>query len=296
MGKLVGYKVGILGGDQREKVMMDCLLKEGAELKVLGDPGGQLTEQTEVVFSINELVKDVQLIIAPMSGTDAFGKVKALFITEPIFLDEKFFALVPKGVSVLIGTANKKVKNFARAFHVNLVTIATREDIGILNAIPTAEGALQIAMEELPITIHGCRSLVFGLGKCGLTLAWRLRALGSNVFGVTRSKEALAKADDLSIYTITYDQLNDHLPQFDLVYNTVPALVLTENRIQLLKRDVLIIDLASAPGGTDFQTAERYGIKALLALGLPGKVAPKTSGQILGRVIPEMILEIGGGL
>lgn len=296
MGKLVGYKVGILGGDQRERVMMDCLLKEGAELKVLGDPGGQLTEQTEVVFSISELVKDVQLIIAPMSGTDAFGKVKALFMAEPIFLDENFFALVPKGVSVLIGTANKKVKNFARAFQVKLVTIATREDIGILNAIPTAEGALQIAMEELPITIHGCRSLVLGLGKCGLTLAWRLRALGSNVFGVTRSKEALAKADDLSINTITYDQLNDYLPQFDLVYNTVPALVLTENRIQLLKRDVLIIDLASAPGGTDFQTAERYGIKALLALGLPGKVAPKTSGQILGQVIPEMILEIGGGL
>lgn len=294
MSKLSGYKVGILGGDQRERIMMECLLKEGAELKVLGDPGGQLTAQTEVVFSMAELVKDVQVIIAPMSGTDAHGMVKALFISEPICLDDGFFALVPKGVSVLIGTANTKIQKIAQTFQINLVLIATREDIGILNAIPTAEGALQIAMEELPITIHGCRSLVLGLGKCGLTLAWRLRALGSNVSGVTRSKDALAKAEDLSIHTLAYEQLDEYLPQFDLIYNTVPALILTEKRIKLIKPDALIIDLASAPGGTDFTTAKRFGIKALLSLGLPGKVAPKSAGLILGRIIPEMILEIGG--
>ncbi|AZR72415.1 hypothetical protein BBF96_02800 [Anoxybacter fermentans] len=292
MKKLTGYRIGILGGDERERVMMNCLIEKGAKLKVLGDPGGELSEKIQVVSTVEELVKDVHVLIAPMSGTDAEGMIKARFIDEPIYMDEDFFALVGSEIPVLIGMTNEKVKSLAKAANVNLQLIATREDVGILNAIPTAEGAIQIAMEELPITIHGSKSLVMGLGKCGLTLAWRLRALGSEVYGVTRSPEGIAKARDLGIHIISYDELAKYLPEFDLIYNTAPAMVLPEERIRLIRKDALIIDLASAPGGTDFEAAKKYGIKALLALGLPGKVAPKTAGLILCRVVTEMILDV----
>ncbi|MCK4260528.1 MAG: dipicolinate synthase subunit DpsA [Halanaerobiales bacterium] len=291
MKRLTGYSVGILGGDKRESVMMECLLQEGAELKVLGDPGGNLTDQVQVVLKLEDLIKDVDVIVAPMSGTDAQGMIKARFINEPIYLDENFFTLVDKNVPVLIGMANTKVRSRAKEARVKLHLIGKREDVAILNAIPTAEGAIQVAMEELQITIHGCKSLVMGLGKCGLSLAWRLRALGSETYGVTRSKEAIAKAQDLGIHTLTYDEMEDCLLEFDLIYNTVPAMVLPEDRLRLLRRDTLIIDLASAPGGTDFEVAKKFNIRALLSLGLPGKVAPQTSGLILGRIVPEMILK-----
>lgn len=291
MKRLAGYIIGILGGDDRERVMMDCLLKEGADLKVLGDPGGKLSNRVQIVTTVEEIIAGVHALVAPMSGTDAEGMIKARFVKEPVYLNAEFFALVTPEIPVLIGMTNDTVKSLAKAAGVNLQLIATREDVGILNAIPTAEGALQIAMEEMPITIHGCTSLVIGLGKCGLTLAWRLRALGSEVYGVTRSSEAIAKAQDLGVKTITYEELAEYLPTFDLLYNTVPSMILSKERIHLLKEDALIIDLASAPGGTDFDAAKSLGIQAMLCLGLPGKVAPKTSGQILGRVVPEMILE-----
>lgn len=291
MKKLSGYIVGILGGDERERVMMECLLNEGAQLKVLGDPGEKLSNQVQIVQTIKDVITDVQAIVGPMSGTDAQGMIKARFVQDPIALDEGFFAMIPAGVPVLIGMTNDKVRALAQAAGVTMQLIATREDVGILNAIPTAEGAIQVAMEELPITIHGTTSLVMGLGKCGLTLAWRLRALGSKVYGVTRASDAIAKAQDLGIHVLSYEDLPEYLPTFDIIYNSVPSMVLPAERLRYVKEDVLIIDLASAPGGVDFETAKQMGIKAMHCLGLPGKVAPRTAGRILGRVVPEMILE-----
>lgn len=292
MKRLVGYTIGILGGDNREWVMMECLLKEGAKLKVLGDPGGELTDLVEIVSSLDELIEDVRVIVGPMSGTNPEGMIKARFVDQPIYLDENFFRLLGPNLPILIGMTNAQVRGLAEKANIPLELIALREDVAILNAIPTAEGAIQIAMEELPITIHGSKTLVMGLGKCGIPLAWRLRALGSDVYGVTRSSAAVAKAQDLGINPISYDKLDQYLPEFDAIFNLVPAMVLPEERVRLIRQDALIIDLASAPGGIDFEAAEKYGVKALLSLGLPGKVAHKTSGQILGRIVPEMILEV----
>lgn len=75
----------------------------------------------------------------------------------------------------------------------------------------------------------------------------------------------------------------------DMIFNTVPAIVLTEEILATMGKGSLIVDLASAPGGTDFEAAARFGIKAILALGLPGKVAPKTAGRILADSIPQLI-------
>ena len=60
-----------------------------------------------------------------------------------------------------------------------------------------------------------------------------------------------------------------------MLVNTVPAPVVTGAIIRELPRDAYIFDIASKPGGTDFACARECGIRADLALGLPGKYAPK---------------------
>jgi dipicolinate synthase subunit A len=89
--------------------------------------------------------------------------------------------------------------------------------------------------------------------------------------------------------TLHISSLAAALRDADAVFNTVPAIVLTENILKCMRPDSLIVDLASAPGGTDFEAASRLGIKAILALGLPGKVAPKTAGKILADSVPQLI-------
>ena len=119
------------------------------------------------------------------------------------------------------------------------------------NAVPTAEGALQIAMEELPITLHGCRALVIGYGRLGKLLAHRLSALGAKVSVSARKWADLAWAEAFNYGVEQTDRLDGWLCGYDLVINTVPARVLDGGRLADLKPGCLVIDLASKPGGAD---------------------------------------------
>ena len=168
-----------------------------------------------------------------------------------------------------------------------------REELAVANAVPTAEGAVQIAMEQLPITIHGARVLVVGFGRVGRALAQRLAALGAKVTVAARRYESLAWAQASGYGAEQTGQLAGWLCGYDLVVNTVPALVLGEAELADLKPDCLVLDLASKPGGVDLEAAGRLGRTVIWALSLPGKVAPVTAGAAIKNTIYHMLHELG---
>ena len=161
------------------------------------------------------------------------------------------------------------------------------------NALPTAEGAIQIAMEELPITLHDARVLVIGFGRLGQALAPRRRALGARVWVAARRYAQRAAAESMGLGSEGIHRLPDWLCGYDLVLNTVPAPVLGARELNALKERALVIDLASKPGGVDFSAAAELGVKAIWALSLPGKVAPVTAGLAIKSTIYNILTESG---
>ena len=264
------------------------LAEKGYKLSVLSDrplkgPGLFISSDIEKV------IKDADIVIAPMTSTDEEGFLKNTFVEERIQLNSEFLNLMKKEALFLIGFVLPDLKKLLEDKGINYIELSRLDELAILNAVPTAEAAIKIAIEETDITIADSNVLVYGLGKTGLSLAWRLKLLGANTYGVTRNKAAIARGKDLGIKMLTYDTLAEHLPEMDILFNTVPALIIDRESIALLKEDALIIDLASAPGGTDFTAAREKGIKAILAPGLPGKTAPVTAGKILAELIPDII-------
>lgn len=87
----------------------------------------------------------------------------------------------------------------------------------------------------------------------------------------------------------------DAMSEFEMVFNTVPAVILTEEILANLRGECLVVDLASKPGGVDFETARRLGLRTVWALSVPGKVAPITAGCIIRdtilNILEENILE-----
>lgn len=281
-------KIAVIGGDRREEVLVENLAEKGYKLLVLSDrplkgPGLFISSDIEKV------IKDADIVIAPMTSTDEEGFLKNTFVEERIQLNSEFFNLMKKEALFLIGFVLPDLKKLLEDKGINYIELSRLDELAILNAVPTAEAAIKIAIEETDITIADSNVLVYGLGKTGLSLAWRLKLLGANTYGVTRNKAAIARGKDLGIKMLTYDTLVEHLPEMDILFNTVPALIIDRESIALLKEDALIIDLASAPGGTDFTAAREKGIKAILAPGLPGKTAPVTAGKILAELIPDII-------
>ena len=152
---------------------------------------------------------------------------------------------------------------------------------------------MQIAMEELPVTLHGARVLVLGFGRLGKLTAHRLHALGSHVSVAARKWSDLAWAEAYGYTPEHIEHLDGFLCPYDLVVNTVPVRVLDATRLADLRPGCLVIDLASKPGGVDLEAASALGVRVIWALSIPGKVAPVTAGKIIRDTIYHILNELG---
>ena len=284
-------KIALLGGDDRERTLLASLQQKGAQLQVLAEPINALAPEVERITSLAEVDTGVDAVIAPMTGVDEDYRIKKTFIDGEVRLEEGFFARLEPGTKFFIGFAKPKIKDWCAEYNLELIELAALDELAILNAVPTAEGAINEAIKHSQITLHNNNSFVLGLGRVGLTLARMLKGMGSKVFGVARKTKDLARALEMGLEPVDFNNLEQKIAQADFVFNTVPVLVLDKEILDYLKRDAVIIDIASAPGGTDFAAAKELGISAHLALGLPGKIAPKSAGEILGDIIPRFIEE-----
>jgi len=293
-GQLAGTPVSMLGCDEREVELAAALLALGADLHLVGFPeAGPLTKALHF-RQAKQAVLGARAVIAPMSSTDAAGRVVSHMAEEDLVIDlTEVIPLLPGGTPLLIGVARPVIRGVAAQYNLRLVEMAEIDEIAVLNSIPTAEGAIQVAMENTAVTIHNSRCLVLGFGRCGSTLARSLYALGAHVTVAARSAKDLAGAFALGCEPLPLASLQRHW-DFDIIFNTIPAMVLPRSYLRQLSRDTVIIDIASGPGGTDFTAAQQLGLKAIHALSLPGRVAPKTAAAILVKTVPRLLENLLG--
>ncbi len=200
-----------------------------------------------------------------------------------------FFSLLPKGALLFGGLFSEEFHTLARRHNISLFDYYKEEVLQIKNAVPTAEGALEIAMHELPVTIHGTNSLVIGYGRITRALAPLLAACGSHVTVSSRSSEGKAWCKAAGYTTVDSSSLSGVLSHMDVIFNTAPARVLSDNLLKNIRPDSLIIDLASRPGGLDMESAAAQGLHVIWALSLPGKCAPVSAGRIIGSTILDIL-------
>ena len=190
------------------------------------------------------------------------------------------------GTLALGGMLSAEAKAIAAEAGVELVDYFAREELTIRNAIPTAEGCIGILMAERSRTLWGSSILLTGFGPVGQALGVRL---GAQVTAAARRPAQRALAESFGLRSVAIGRLGQLAPAFDTVVNTVPALVLSAEVLARLRPESLIVDLASRPGGTDFEAARRLGHRAIHALSLPAACAPETAGEAVAQTVCEMI-------
>ncbi|MGN0330193.1 MAG: dipicolinate synthase subunit DpsA [Kineothrix sp.] len=159
------------------------------------------------------------------------------------------------------------------------------ESLAVFNAVATAEGAILEALLHKETNIHQSSSLVLGYGRCGKVLCDKLKALSAEVTVCANSQPELALAEAMGMKVLPMGSLTEALTGFEYIYNTIPAVVLGGERLKQVKKEALIIDIASGRGGLDYQEAERLQIRALHCLGLPGKYAAGISAKRLADYV-----------
>jgi dipicolinate synthase subunit A len=140
-------------------------------------------------------------------------------------------------------------------------------------------------MQELPTTLSNCKILIIGYGRIGKILAHKLYGLHTDIYISARRHEDFAWIEAFGHKSVSYDEIDGCLEDFDVIFNTVSALMLDQNRLEKIRSDAVIIDLSSNPGGVDFTAAKNLGKNVIWALSIPGKYAPGTAGKTLAKII-----------
>ena len=154
-------------------------------------------------------------------------------------------------------------------------------------------GCLALLLQLRRRTIWESDFLVLGYGRIGRAVARRLDLLGGHTTVAARNAVQRANARCAGHRAAPLDRLPVLLAKHDTVINTIPAPVLPRKMLEKLPRGALVIDLASLPGGTDFDAAEALGIRAEHALALPGKCAPDTAGALIAQTVLTILQERG---
>ncbi len=279
--------IWVAGGDPRQAALAALLADDGHSVHTYALEQG---EGMECELSMAGADR-ADCVVLPLPAAGADGALNAPLAAGSHGLEEVLDALRP-GQLVCAGMVGEGLKAMAAERGLVLRDYFAREELAVLNAIPTAEGAIQIALEELPITLHDARALVIGFGRVGRALAPRLRALGARVWVSARRYEQRAAAEGMGLGSEGVDHLPDWLCSYDLVFNTAPGLVLGVEELAALKEGALVIDLASRPGGVDMESAAALGVRVIWALSLPGKVAPVTSGRYIKDTVYHIMEEL----
>ncbi|GIP27327.1 dipicolinate synthase subunit A [Paenibacillus sp. J23TS9] len=287
---LTGVQIVFLGGDARQIEVIRKCSEMDATVSVVGfDNLKQKLQGVTRDHLTAELLAAADVLVLPVVGCDDNGIIHTQFSNEPLKLQDEHMASLRKGCKVYTGMAKPYLRSLCAHHEIKLVELLDRDEVAISNSIPTAEGALVMAIQNTDFTIHGSDCMVLGLGRTGFTMAKSLQGLGAKVKVGVRADKDVARAEVMGWEPFLTRDLTDHVSNIDLIFNTIPTMIVTAQILSKMPTSTVIIDLASAPGGCDFRYAEKRGIKALLAPGLPGIVAPKTAGLIIANTLVQLI-------
>lgn len=231
------------------------------------------------------ILKETHYFILPFGGISESGQIANthLRLTEEVLLS------LPEDCVILTPIRYPKLMELLTKVPRKCEVIFDYDEVAIYNSIPTAEGVIYNIIKNTDITIHQAEILVIGSGRTSLTIARDLKALGAYVSVTFRKKRDEARLFEMGLQPIHVDLMVEDLQHYDVIVNTVPALVLDEKALNHVNKNCYVMDVSSKPGGVDFDYAKQLGIQAELAGALPSIVAPKTAAYYLFRFVRDYI-------
>ncbi len=268
--------VCFIGGDKRQKYAAEKLSRF-YKIKVSGEC---FVGASGIKYCDNpqKAMHSSSVIVLPLPAIKCENVLSFLSIAE----------YARKSQSVIIGGMfSQYMINTMESLGIRFFDYYNDECFTIKNAYITAEGALSLAMQTLETDIGHSDFAILGYGRIGSALGEIVSANKGAVSVYARRKTAqtLAKERGLQAFDISGISSSHH----DVIFNTIPERIISNESILGLDPSTVMIELASAPGGFDIEIAEQHGIKCISAQGLPGKYAPLSAGEAVADAISEII-------
>lgn len=306
-------KFSIIGGDLRLVNLAKQLADDKCEVFVFGMEKFEGIEADKRIIKCNTLetaINKSSVIIGSIPFSRNNEEMYATFSDKKIKIDDLTNFQLESDLSIknkkiyksknskLEGISNKifiagnisnNVKEKLEKRFEKVIDIMKEEQLVVLNTIATAEGAIDVAIQNTEIIIHGSRVLILGFGRVAKIVAKKFYGISAKVTCAARKNIDLAWIKALGYEAVNINELGEDLKRYDIIINTVPQMIIDKEEMQYMKKNVLLIDLASTPGGINSEDAKKLNLKYVWALALPGKVAPVTSAEFIKETIYEVL-------
>ncbi len=281
---------GILGGDNRNIKLSILLAKEKNIVYTYGLEKAEEIKDNQkinICTDLKEILEKADNIISAIPFSKDGKNINMPYSEEKIAIQDCIKLM--KNKVLIAGQISEETKDIAQKNNCKIIDIMKKEEIVILNTIATAEGTIQILMENTDTILQGLKVLILGFGRVSKTLAQKLQQLQMEVTCAARKETDIAWIETYGYNFININNINEKFSEYDVIINTVPAQIITEKEMEYISKKTILIDLASYPGGVDFEKAKEKNLKVIWALGIPGKVAPETSAIFIKREIEKLI-------
>ncbi len=282
-------KFAVIGGDKRSVLLCSLLWRDRHRVHSFALEKAELPAEIPKSGCLQSCVYGADCVILP-TPAEKNGLINSPFASQPLRAEELLVNLWP-GQLLMGGKLSRELSMGALSQGLQTADIMQRRGFTVGNAALTAEGAVEKLMASSPRSLWGSSVLVTGWGRIAKILSLRLFALGARVTVAARKEGDRAMARALGLEALDFPELPEALGNFDFIVNTVPEQVLGEAELGRIRRDALLLELASAPGGFEPHRAEELGLTALAAPGLPGLCAPYTAAELMRDCIYSIIRE-----
>ena len=262
----------ILGGDLRSIKLAEMLASENNKVFSYGlekSEEVQENSQIEKIGNLQNAIEKADIIVGPTPFSSDVESLNSPFANEIIKIEQ--LIKLNKNKIFIAGGIKDKIKEQLEDKYLKVIDVMKREELAILNTIATAEGTIEVAIKNTDKILQGSKVLILGFGRVAKIVANKFSLLSTSVTCAARKISDLAWIEAYGYNSININDMLYDLKDFDIIINTVPQIIIKERELKHMKHDVLLIDLASAPGGIDSKIAVQMGIKYEWALALPRK-------------------------
>ncbi len=290
--------IAVLGGDMRQYAVAKEMSHKEADVCAYGLCSEvRKDEKIRVCNDVKQAVCTASAVILPLpaSTDERLLNCPAIKSSDRVQLSEIVDAM-DKESCLLGGKIPTYIVEIAQKKGIKVFDYFDLETLQIKNAYITAEAALSIAMNSLDKCIKGARLAITGTGRISRLLAELLCKIGARVTVAGRNPDALAYFSLMGCDTLVIkggDWNKPLLCGYDVIFNTVPSWLFDRNFLELADKKMLIIELASAPGGVDICSARQLSANVLWGASLPGKYAPYSAGELIAEAVSEYLFEEG---
>lgn len=206
-----------------------------------------------------------------------------VIIVSPAFKwNETLVNALPNNITIFAGNISDDYKLTIKNKKIKYINFMTHEDFVLKNAILTAEGFLSDLILNTKSSMFNQQILILGSGRVAKAVGYLFYKLGLTFDFAMRNEKEYNHTKLFARKCFLGDSYKKVLKDYDVVINTIPAVIFDDKDANKFKKDCYVFELASKQC---LEGVSTQNFNYVLCPALPSKYTPKTAADLMIEIL-----------